>query len=68
MFNKYLLLAILAGAIVAFAGWKGYKLGKENERAVWLKKQVIEVSQASTRIKQLEDYHTFEYLRLYFHT
>ena len=55
MFNKYLLLAILAGALVAFAGWKGYKLGKENERAVWLKKQVIEVSQASTRIKELEE-------------
>ena len=53
--NKYLLLAIIAGALVAFAGWKGYKLGKENERALWLKKQVIEVSQASTRIKQLED-------------
>lgn len=45
----------MVGAIVAFAGWKGYNLGKENERAVWLKKQVIEVSQASTRIKQLEE-------------
>ena len=55
MLKKYLLSALLAFALVAFAGWKGYKLGKENERAVWLKKQVIEVAQASAKIKQLED-------------
>ena len=55
MLKKYLLSALLAFALVAFAGWKGYKLGKENERAVWLATKVIEVAQASAKIKQLED-------------
>lgn len=53
--TKYLYLALLVGALVAFTGFRAYGLGKTNERAAWLAKQIIEVSQAAERFKQLQD-------------
>lgn len=53
--TKYLYIALLACALVAFAGWQGYKVGKDRTNALWLAKQAAENAAAAQRINELQN-------------
>lgn len=53
--NRYLLIALLGSALVAFSGWQGYKVGKDRTNVLWLAKQAAENAAAAKRISELQD-------------
>ena len=53
MLSKYLFAALLVGALVAFAGIKGFEIGKQVERSAWQKKEIAQIAQATEQLKQL---------------
>jgi hypothetical protein len=54
MFNKYLLIALIVGAMTAFAGFRGYELGKDKTNALWLAKELKESIKVTNRINELQ--------------
>jgi hypothetical protein len=55
MLNKYLVYALILLATGIYCGIKGHSIGVKETNAVWLKKQVIEVSAAAQRLKELHE-------------
>lgn len=53
MLNKYLFIALLVGALIAFTGIKGFEVGKKVERSAWQKKELAQITQAAEQLKQL---------------
>lgn len=52
--TKYLIIALLTGALAAFAGYVGYNHGKKIERAAWLK---VTQDQATKHTEEVNDLH-----------
>lgn len=53
--TKYLYAAMLVSALVAFAGWQGYRIGNDKINALWLAKQADESAQATQRMIELQN-------------